>query len=329
MDQFHEVMIRDKNPQAPGLVDVIKAREVEFTDKMASVFVPPGVKAWAERMSKQYAHVKEYCGNDVIMGHIPVNWVTALMCCRYGQATDFWPETFESPDLERALGWEKGKVDKYARFGERVYLPAPIAGGTELTDYMEAQIGNGLFRTGLTTIAAWAASTSYSLGDIVQAITWNDTLFECVVAGTSAGSEPTWNTGIGVETTDNTATWIAVKVGVVKRSHFIALYTAAPGETGGGTEVSGGAYARVKHDPTDANWTANTQVAGAGRNDNALAITFPTPSANWGTITDTANLTRSTGGNFTMYTPLTTSKTVNNGDPAPNFPVGAFDMDWS
>ena len=327
MDAFHKVMVKEKNPGAIGFVEVLEAREEAFAAKMLRVSVAPAIEQWARRMEVRQ---KRIYGEDlVIVGHQPMDFVTALMAVRYGHDPEQWPAGFTPADFERALGWEQGiSIPSHVKLGLRIYRP-PIAGGSELTDYMEAQIGNGLFRTGLTTTTAWAASTAYAVGDIRRAVTWNDTLFECVVAGTSAATEPTWNTTIGAETTDNTVTWKACKIGVLKRSHYIALFTAAPGETGGGTEVSGGAYARVQHAPTDANWTANAQVAGAGRNDNAAAITFPAPSANWGSVTDTAIMTRLTGGNMIMYTPLTTAKTVNSGDPAPNFAVGALDVDWS
>lgn len=328
MDQFFKILIREKNPEARGLADILEEREIAFSEKMKDVTVPWAISDWAKKMEgkrgKRGAHLAD---NIVVVGHLPCDYITALMVVRYGQNPDFWPPVFSPEDYERALGWEQGSIPgpvlKY-----EYYIP-PIAGGQELTDYMEAQIGNGLFRTGLTTTTAWAASAVKSVGDIVRAVTWNDTLFECVVAGTTAATEPTWGTTIGTETVDNTVTWKAAKIGVVKRSHYMALFTAAPGETGGGTEVTGGSYARVELAPTDANWTANAQVAGAGRNDNAVDITYPAPTANWGSVTDTADMSRVTGGNMHIFTPLTTAKTVNNGDPAPKFAIGAFDMDWS
>src|SRR3990167_4285513 len=67
-----------------------------------------------------------------------------------------------------------------------------------------------------------------------------------------------------------------------------ALYTAAPGEAGGGTEVTGGSYARVDRPPLDANWTAAS--ATDGLTDNAADIVFPAPTANWGQITHFAQL---------------------------------------
>ena len=56
-------------------------------------------------------------------------------------------------------------------------------------------------------VADWSASTAYAAGDFVAPLTANGRIFECVVAGTSGGSEPTWDTTLGFPTTDNTVTW--------------------------------------------------------------------------------------------------------------------------
>lgn len=103
----------------------------------------------------------------------------------------------------------------------------------------------------------------------------------------------------------------------------VALFTAAPGETGGGTEVSGGSYARAQLNPLDANWTAASSTDGL--TDNAADLAFPTPSANWGTVTHQALFDATTAGNMLIYGALTVSKTINNGDPAPKFLAGALD----
>lgn len=105
----------------------------------------------------------------------------------------------------------------------------------------------------------------------------------------------------------------------------IHLYTAAPGETGGGTEVIGGSYASQSLNPLDANWTAASGTDGL--TDNASAITYPSPTANWGTVTHMAIKDQS--ANYLLSGALTVSKTVNNGDAAPNFPIGALDVTFA
>jgi hypothetical protein len=105
---------------------------------------------------------------------------------------------------------------------------------------------------------------------------------------------------------------------------YHALFTAAPGETGGGTEVTGGSYARVNLAPLDANWAATS--SGDGHTSNSSAITFAAPTANWGSITHTAQIDASSAGNYITYTTLDTAKTVNNGDAAPSFAIGAMQI---
>lgn len=105
----------------------------------------------------------------------------------------------------------------------------------------------------------------------------------------------------------------------------VHLYTAAPGETGGGTEVSGGSYAAQSLNPLDANWTAASGTDGL--TDNASAITYPSPTANWGVVTHVA--IKDQASNYLLYGALAQSKTVNNGDAAPNFPIGALDITFA
>jgi hypothetical protein len=112
---------------------------------------------------------------------------------------------------------------------------------------------------------------------------------------------------------------------------YIALYTVAPTDSTAGTEVSGGSYARVAVTSSMANW-AGTQSAGSttassgtsGTTSNNNAITFPTPTANWGTVVATGALDASSAGNLLFWAAQSPSKTVNNGDPAPSFAAGAL-----
>lgn len=104
----------------------------------------------------------------------------------------------------------------------------------------------------------------------------------------------------------------------------VALFTVTPSDSGGGTEVTGGSYARVDLPPLDANWTGAS--ATNGLTDNAVAITFPAPTANWGVVVAFGIFDATTAGNLLVWGPITPNKTVNNGDPAPSFAIGALDV---
>ena len=104
----------------------------------------------------------------------------------------------------------------------------------------------------------------------------------------------------------------------------VALFTVTPSDSGGGTEVTGGSYARVDVPPLDANWTGASSTSGL--TDNASTITFPTPTANWGTVVAFGIFDATSGGNLLVWGPITPNKTINNGDPAPTFAAGALDV---
>ena len=102
---------------------------------------------------------------------------------------------------------------------------------------------------------------------------------------------------------------------------YVALYTVAPTDAGGGTEVSGGSYARVSVTNNATNWPA----AASGAKSNGTAITFPTASGDWGTVVAFAILDASSGGNFLYWGDLLSSRVVNNGDTA-SFAPGTLDI---
>lgn len=97
----------------------------------------------------------------------------------------------------------------------------------------------------------------------------------------------------------------------------VGLFTAAPSDSGGGTEVSGGSYARVTTAAGD--WNS----AASGSTSNANSITFPTASGSWGTVTHFGLFDAASGGNLLRWAALTTSKTVGSGD-TPSFAAGAL-----
>jgi hypothetical protein len=86
---------------------------------------------------------------------------------------------------------------------------------------------------------------------------------------------------------------------------YVALYTVAPSDSGGGTEVSGGSYARQ---------TVTFTAASGGATSNSADIAFPQATADWGTIVAIGILDASSAGNLLAWGTLTTSKTINNGD---------------
>lgn len=98
---------------------------------------------------------------------------------------------------------------------------------------------------------------------------------------------------------------------------YIALYTAAPSDSGGGTEVSGNNYSRKQTAGSD--WGA----AASGSIANSTTLTFATPSNAWGTVTHFALFDNSTGGNLLYWGPLSVSKTIGQGDVA-SFAVGSL-----
>lgn len=88
---------------------------------------------------------------------------------------------------------------------------------------------------------------------------------------------------------------------------YVALYTVAPSDTGGGTEVSGGAYARQ---------TATFSVSGTDPTtaSNTAAIEYPTATADYGTVVAVGVFDALTSGNLLAYADLTASKVVSSGD---------------
>jgi len=63
-------------------------------------------------------------------------------------------------------------------------------------------------------VAAWAASTAFSVGDVRRATTTLGTglWFRCTTAGTSGSSEPAWPTDIASTVTDGTCVWTAISM---------------------------------------------------------------------------------------------------------------------
>lgn len=106
---------------------------------------------------------------------------------------------------------------------------------------------------------------------------------------------------------------------------YIALFTAAPSDSGGGTEASGGSYARVEVPQADAQWNAPGTT---GLTDNVNVITFPTATAPWGTITHFGIFDAAAAGNLLLHGAVTTSKVIGTGDIA-QFAAGTLDVTFA
>jgi len=97
-------------------------------------------------------------------------------------------------------------------------------------------------------------------------------------------------------------------------THYLGLFTSAPGETGGGTELSGSAYVRKSVAfTTSGNTTSNN-----------AAVEFPTATGSWGTVTHVGVFDASSSGNLMAYATLSSSKAIATGDV---FRVPSGDLD--
>jgi len=99
---------------------------------------------------------------------------------------------------------------------------------------------------------------------------------------------------------------------------YIALYTAAPSDSGGGTELSGNGYARqaatfgAASSPGGTQTTTDSQV-------------FTASGGSWGTVTHMGIFDAITTGNLLWHGILTASKVVGDGDTL-TFATGAIDL---
>lgn len=84
---------------------------------------------------------------------------------------------------------------------------------------------------------------------------------------------------------------------------YVALYTVAPSDAGGGTEVTGGSYARQ---------TATFTAAASGATSNSANIDFTNMPA--ATVVAIGIFDALTSGNLLLHGTLTTNKTTDAGD---------------
>ena len=86
---------------------------------------------------------------------------------------------------------------------------------------------------------------------------------------------------------------------------YVGLFNTAPGEAGGGIEVSGGAYARQ---PVAFKAPSN------GVTQNAANVSFPLATTGWGTITHFAFFDALVDGEMLYYGILTPSQNIDQNE---------------
>ena len=113
-----------------------------------------------------------------------------------------------------------------------------------------------------------------------------------------------------------TLTWLLTASSATRpTAWYIGLFTVAPTDAGGGTEVSGTGYVRKAVTFTVTGDTAS----------NSAAVEWPVAGGSWGTITDLAIFDAVTAGNMIGYATLTSAKTIATGDVF-RIPLGDLDV---
>lgn len=108
--------------------------------------------------------------------------------------------------------------------------------------------------------------------------------------------------------------------GAATASVYVGLFTALPAGGVGGTEVTGGSYARVEVASTTGNWTAPSSGATA----NVNPIKFALPSADWGEVLGVGVWTAATAGTLLLHGTISPTRNIINGQAAPVFVPGAL-----
>jgi hypothetical protein len=112
-------------------------------------------------------------------------------------------------------------------------------------------------------------------------------------------------------------------------TYFWAAFTADPGPTGSlAAEVVGGNYARVAYTASLANFSAPgaSGTLNGRTTENSNLVSFPTASADWGSITHLALCSASTAGTIWVVFELAPARTVLASDTL-TVPVGAADFE--
>lgn len=106
-----------------------------------------------------------------------------------------------------------------------------------------------------------------------------------------------------------------VVMATIPATTFFALFTAAPSDGGGGTEVAVGSYARSAYSNTTTNWPAASGT-GPSQKQNANIINFNAATADQNGITAWGIYDTLTAGNLLYWGTFSTTQAVSNGQTA-------------
>jgi hypothetical protein len=175
---------------------------------------------------------------------------------------------------------------------------------------------------GKGTTGKWAAlGSGFVVGDIVQPTAYNGRLYKvtAVTTGITGASEPTWPTSNNGTVVDAGVTWTEM---------------ASDMDAGTFTEVSGGSYARASVAASLANFSgtqgAGTTVAStgtSGTSSNNAVISFPAPTADWGTVVGMVLMDAASAGTGYLWAAVNAVQQILNGQAAPTIPVGT--LSWT
>jgi hypothetical protein len=171
------------------------------------------------------------------------------------------------------------------------------------------------------TVSHWGLRSAITAGDLLfhGDFTASKLVSTDDVAKVNAGDIDVSFNANGVAT-DTSHSWLNLVLRntayTSPAAHFLALYTAAAGDADGGTEVTGGSYARQ---------SIAFDAPSAGATQNSALVTFPTATADWGTVAAHGVRTLSTAGVLLFHGNVDTSKAVETDDTA-KWPAGALNI---
>jgi hypothetical protein len=170
---------------------------------------------------------------------------------------------------------------------------------------------------GLLKAVQWASTTGYAVGAYAIPSAFGSIggdvgkIFKCTTAGTSGSSEPSWPTSAGGTVVDGTVTWTEVSI-LFESGSFT------------GAEISGANYSRASVTASSTNFPAASSAQPAVL-ENGTAISFPSPSADWGLVVGWIDSDAASGGNIWAWGAMTSALDAPSGSN-PAFGVNGLQL---